>query len=94
MVRICRGAFEEKSLGKRNLGRIRALPPERRIYAAGVTFHERLPHECGDPAHDSSEFGGSARTRQYPWCQIEPPEATPQKYPKNTRFPPVARALG
>ena len=30
--------------------------PERRIHAAGATFHTRLPHECGVP-------GGSVRMR-------------------------------
>ena len=43
--------------------RIRALPPERRIYAAVGRKTRPLPHKCGVPAHGSPESGGSARMR-------------------------------
>ena len=38
--------------------RIRALPPERRIYAAVGRKTRPLPHKCGVPAHGSPESGG------------------------------------
>ena len=54
--------------GNRSLeiGCFRTLPPERRIHAAVGCGMSSLPHECGVPAHGSSELGGSARVRP-PW---------------------------
>ena len=51
--------------------RIRALPPERRIYAAVGRKTRPLPHKCGVPARGSPGFGGGARMRPIPRCMSE-----------------------
>ena len=46
-VRSHASAGQGETRQERRPGRIRALPPERRIYAAGVGSYARLPDKCG-----------------------------------------------
>ena len=71
-----RGEPGERGQGRmsrvRDAGRIRALPPERRIHAAVAREMSPLPHECGVPSHGSPESGGSAPMRAVRtvfWCR-------------------------
>ncbi len=62
------------------IGHIRAMPPERRLYAAVGRKTRPVPPKCGVAAHGSPESGHSARMCPSPSSRPRPPNGASLDY--------------